>query len=141
MLGNQVSNKGLEVDKAKIEVIKNLPLTNLKQLKGFLGHVGFYKRFIKNFVKISKPLINLVSKDVDFIFDSKASAAFLYMKEALIYAPILQSLNWDLPFELMCDASNFAIRVILGQRVDRKLVGIYYVSKTLGEAQLNYLTI
>ena len=55
-------------------------------------------------------------------------------------APILQSPNWDLPFEIMCDVSDFAVGAILGQRIDKKPTTIFYASKTLADAQLNYTT-
>ena len=70
VLGHIVSGKGLEVDKAKIEVIQNLPLSGtVRDLRSFLGHVGFYQRFIQDFAKVSKPLITLLCKDKDFIID------------------------------------------------------------------------
>ena len=141
VLGHHISESGLEVDKAKVKVIKNLPLpTTLKRLRGFLGHAGFYRRFIKDFATISKPLTHLLSKDVDFVLDENAKNLFLTIKEALINSPILQTPNWDSPFELMCDASDFAAGAMLGQRIDKKPVAIYYASKTLGEAQVNYTT-
>lgn len=92
MLSHKVSKEGLELDQAKIEIIKELPLpTNLKQLRGFLGHAGFYRRFIKDFAKISKPLTILLSKDVEFFRDDLAKTALKEIKEALIKAPILQA--------------------------------------------------
>ena len=62
------------------------------------------------------------------------------MKQALIEAPILQSPNWDLPFEIMCDASDYALGAVLGQRLDKKPTVIWYTSKTLIKAQINYTT-
>ena len=62
------------------------------------------------------------------------------LKLALIEAKILQSPNWDLPFEIMCDASDYVVGAMLGQRVDKKPTAIWYVSKTLAEAQMNYTT-
>ena len=62
------------------------------------------------------------------------------LKLALIEAPILQSPNWDLPFEIMCDASDYAVGAVLGQRIDKKPTAIWYASKTLAEAQMNYTT-
>ena len=62
------------------------------------------------------------------------------LKLALIKAPILQSPNWDLPFEIICDASNYAVGTVLGQWIDKKPIAIWYASKTLAEAQLNYTT-
>ena len=70
MLGHIVSGKGLEVDKAKIEVIQNLPLpSTVKDLRSFLEHVDFYRRFIQDFTKVSKPLTTLLFEDKDFIID------------------------------------------------------------------------
>ena len=141
VLGHQVSKHGLEVDKAKVEVIKRLPPPNdLKKLRGFLGHAGFYRRFIKDFARIAKPLTNLLSKDADFVISDDALLAFDEIKDALIKAPVLQAPNWSLPFELMCDASDFAVGAVLGQRVDKKRVAIYYATKTLVDAQVNYST-
>ena len=141
VLGHRVSKHGLEVDKAKIEVIKQLPLpNNLKRLRGFLGRAGFYRRFIKDFEKISKPLTNLLSKDINFIMNDDYLKAFNLIKDALIQAPIFQAPNWDLPFELMCDASDFVVGAVLGQRIDKKPVAIYYTSKTLVDAQGHYST-
>ena len=141
VLGHIVSGKGLEVDKAKIEVIQNLPLPNtVKDLRSFLGHVGFYRRFIQDFAKVSKPLTTLLCEDKDFIIDEEGKRTFKTLKQALIEAPILQSPNWDLPFEIMCDASDYAVEAVLGQRLDKKLTAICYASKTLIEGQINYTT-
>ena len=141
VLGHIVSGKGLEVDKAKIEVIQNLPLPNtVKDLRSFLRPVGFYRRFIQDFAKVSKPLTTLLCKGKDFIVDEKGKRAFTMLKQALIKAPILQSPNWDLPFEIMCDASDYAVGAVLGQRLYKKLTAICYASKTLIKAQINYTT-
>ena len=141
VLGHIVSGKGLEVDKAKIEVIQNLPLpSTVRDLRSFLGHVGFHRRFIQDFAKVSKPLTTLLCKDKDFIIDEEGKRAFTMLKQALIEAPILQSPNWDLPFEIMCDALDYAVGAVLGQRLEKKLTTICYASKTLVEAQINYTT-
>ena len=66
--------------------------------------------------------------------------AFEDLKKSLITAPVVQSPDWNLPFEIMCDASDFAIGAVLGQRRDKKLHAIYYASRTLDEAQKNYAT-
>ena len=141
MLGHIISGEGLKVDKAKIEVIQNLHLpSTVRDLRSFLGHVGFYRRFIQNFAKVSKPLTTFLCKDKDFIIDEEGKRAFTMLKQALIEAPILQSLNWDLPFEIICDALDYAVGAVLGQRLDKKPMAIYYASKTLIEAQINYTT-
>ena len=116
-----------------------LPSTN-KDLRSFLWHVDFYRRFIQDFAKVSKPVTTLLCKDNDFIIDEEGKRAFTMLKQALIEAPILQISNWDLPFEIMCDASNYAVGVVLGQRLDKKPATICYASKTLIEAQINYTT-
>ncbi|RVW84761.1 Retrovirus-related Pol polyprotein from transposon 17.6 [Vitis vinifera] len=104
VLGHIISEKGIEVDKAKVELIAKLPSpTTVKGVRQFLGHAGFYRT----------------------IFDN---------------APIVRAPNWQLPFEVMCDASDFAIGAVLGQREDGKPYVIYYASKTLNEAQRNYTT-
>ena len=92
-LGHQVSKRGLEVDKAKTKVIKSLPLpSNLKEVRSFLGHTGFYRRFIQNYAQISKPVKNLLSKDTKFIVDEPVKTALNTLKEALIKPPIFSCL-------------------------------------------------
>ncbi|XP_050919166.1 uncharacterized protein LOC127136676 [Lathyrus oleraceus] len=122
VLGRIVSEKGIEVDKAKIEVIENLkPPKTIREVRSFLGHVGFYRCFIKDFSKITKPLTSLLMKDVEFIFDEECIEAFNLLKQALISVPIMQPPDWNQPFEIMCDASDFVVGVVLGQRKEKKL--------------------
>ncbi|GKA38440.1 reverse transcriptase domain-containing protein [Tanacetum coccineum] len=139
VLGHKVSHKGLEVDKAKIDVIAKLPPPiNVKAVRSFLGHAGFYRRFIKDFSKISRPMTKLLEKDAVFNFDEECNKAFETLKEKLMNAPIMVSPNWSLPFELMCDASDFAIGAVLGQREEKHFRPIYFASKTLNSVQQNY---
>jgi len=95
----------------------------------FLGHVGFYRWVIKDFLKIAKPLTQLLVKDAPFEFDEEWLSAFNMLKEALISALVMQALDWGLQFEVMCDAN------------DNKPYAIYYISWTLDKAQVNYVTI
>ncbi|XP_021727705.1 uncharacterized protein LOC110694850 [Chenopodium quinoa] len=140
-LGHLISDRGIEVDKEKIEVIeKLLPPVNVKGVRSFLGHVGFYRRFIKYFSKIAKPLTQLFLKDATFEFTDACMKSFNRIKEALITAPIIQPPDWDLPFEIMCDASDYVVGVVLGQQKNKVLHAINYASKTLDEAQMNYAT-
>ncbi|KAJ4702921.1 Retrovirus-related Pol polyprotein, partial [Melia azedarach] len=141
VLGHRISVKGIEVDRAKIKVIEKLPPpTSVKAVRSFLGHAGFYRRFIKDFSKISKPLCNLLIKDMPFDFSNDCLQAFNTLKKRLISAPIIVAPDWDLPFELMCDASDHALGAVLGQRKSKALHVIYYASRTLTDAQLNYAT-
>ncbi|GKC75339.1 putative nucleotidyltransferase, ribonuclease H, partial [Tanacetum coccineum] len=101
---------GIKVDRAKIDVIAKLPYpTNVKGVRSFLRHAGFYRRRST-------------------------------LKEKLTTAPIIISPDWNEPFELMCDASDFAVGAVLGQRIDGKFKPIYYASKTLNNAQEHYTT-
>nr|CAN70642.1 hypothetical protein VITISV_020042 [Vitis vinifera] len=141
VLGHIISKKGIEVDKAKVELIVKLPsLTTVKGVRQFLGHAGFYRRFIKGFSSLSKPLCELLAKDAKFIWDERCQNSFDQLKKFLTTTPIVRAPNWQLTFELMCDASDFAIGAVLGQRDDGKPYVIYYASKTLNEAQRNYTT-
>ncbi|RVW31941.1 Transposon Ty3-G Gag-Pol polyprotein [Vitis vinifera] len=141
VLGHIISEKGIEVDKAKVELIVKLPSpTTVKGVRQFLGHAGFYRRFIKGFSSLSKPLCELLAKDAKFIWDERCQNSFDQLKKFLTTTPIVRAPNWQLPFELMCDASDFAIGAVLGQREDGKPYVIYYASKTLNEAQRNYTT-
>nr|GFA82683.1 reverse transcriptase domain-containing protein [Tanacetum cinerariifolium] len=117
VLGHKISKKGIEVDKAKIEVISKLPHpTTVKGICSFLGHAGFYRRFIKDFLKISRPMTHLLEKNSPFIFSNECIQAFRTLKDKLTEAPILIALNWDQPFELMCDASDYAVESLHGER-------------------------
>ncbi|GJY74087.1 reverse transcriptase domain-containing protein [Tanacetum coccineum] len=117
VLGHKVSSAGLEVDKAKINVISKLPPpTNIKGVRSFLGHAGFYRRFIKDFSKIARPITKLLEKDTSFEFNHECQKAFKSLKEKLTCAPIIVSPNWNFLFKLMCDASDFAVGAVLGQR-------------------------
>ncbi|CAN6586227.1 unnamed protein product [Malus baccata var. baccata] len=141
VLGHIISKKGIEVDKSKVDLVRHLPSpTSVRKVCSFLGHAGFYRRFIKDFSKIAQPLCRLLQKEVVFEFDDACSTTFNYLKEALTSAPIITPPDWSLPFELMCDASDYAIGAVLGQRNNKQPHVIYYASRTLNDAQLNYST-
>ncbi|XP_075521359.1 uncharacterized protein LOC142554582 [Primulina tabacum] len=141
VLGHKVSSKGLEVDRAKVVAIEKLPPPkNIKGIRSSLGHAGFYRRFIKDFSKITKSLCNLLEKDSTFIFDDDCLQAFKKIKRALVTAPIMIVPDWKEPFELMCDASDYAVGAVLGQRRERMFRAIYYASRTMDAAQQNYTT-
>ncbi|GKE16873.1 reverse transcriptase domain-containing protein [Tanacetum coccineum] len=108
--GHKVSNVGLEVDKEKNQ----------------------------HFSKIARPLTKLLEKDTPFEFNDECQKAFELLKEKLTCAPVIISPNWNLPFELMCDASDFAVRAVLGQKDGKNFHPIYFASKTLNPAQQKY---
>ncbi|KAL4346898.1 hypothetical protein GQ457_17G009340 [Hibiscus cannabinus] len=141
VLGHKISSQGIEVDKAKVEVSEKLPPpATVKGIRSFLGHAGFYRRFIKDFSKISKPLCNLLQQNQPFVFDEDCQSAFQELKKKLISAPIVVPPDWTSPFELMCDASDYAVGAALGQRRGKLFHVIYYASRTLNDAQVNYTT-
>ncbi|CAN6586191.1 unnamed protein product [Malus baccata var. baccata] len=106
----------------------------------FMVKQGFYRRFIKDFSKIAQPLCRLLQKDVSFEFNEACEKAFKHLKELLTTAPIITPPDWSIPFELMCDASDYALGAVLGQRKNKHSHVIYYASRTLNDAQLNYST-
>ncbi|CAN6723550.1 unnamed protein product [Malus baccata var. baccata] len=141
ILGHIISEKGIEVDKSKIDLVRYLPSpTSVREVRSFLGHAGFYRRFIKDFSKIAQPLCRLLQKEVSFEFNEACEQAFNHLKDLLTLAPIITPPDWSTPFELMCDASDYAIGVVLFQRKNKLPHVIYYASHTLNDAQLNYST-
>nr|GFA69497.1 reverse transcriptase domain-containing protein [Tanacetum cinerariifolium] len=133
VLGHKISKNGIEVDKAKVNVIAKLPYPiTVKGIRSFLGHAGFYRRFIQDFSKIARPMTRLLEKDTPFFFSKECVEAFQTLKRKLTEALILIAPDWDLPFELMCDASNFAIGAVLGQCQEK------HFSKTMTKAKSNY---
>ncbi|GKB02371.1 reverse transcriptase domain-containing protein [Tanacetum coccineum] len=141
VLGHKISKSGIEVDRAKVEVIAKLPHpTTVKGVHSFLGHAGFYRRFIQDFSKIARPMTHLLEKETPFFFSEECIESFNTLKRKLTKAPILIAPDWDLPFELMCDASDFAIGAVLGQQKNKHFQPIHYASKTMTEAQAHYTT-
>ena len=140
VLDHQISARGIEVDRAKIEAMEKLPPpSSVKGIRSFLGHVGFYRRFIKDFSQIAKPLSNLLAKETPFVFYEQCLKTFSILKDKLVYAPIVVAPDWDLSFELVCDASDYAIGAVLGQKKERIFQVIHYASRTLNDTQLNYV--
>ncbi|KAL2243926.1 UNVERIFIED_CONTAM: Retrovirus-related Pol polyprotein from transposon 17.6 [Sesamum indicum] len=141
ILGHIVSSRGIEVDRSKVDVIKSLPYpASVREIRSFLGHAGFYRRFIKDFSKIAQPLCALLQKDVTFTFDEECMKAFDKLKDSLTSAPVIRPPDWNHPFEIMCDASNHAIGAVLGQKIGKDPHVIYYASRMLDNAQSNYTT-
>nr|GEU58330.1 reverse transcriptase domain-containing protein [Tanacetum cinerariifolium] len=119
VLGHKISKSGIEVDRAKVDVIAKLPHpTIVKGVRIFLGHVGFYRRFIQDFSEIARPMTHLLEKETPFVFSKECIDAFEHLKKKLTEAPILVVPDWNLPFKLMCDASDFVIGAVLGQSID-----------------------
>ncbi|GKD31036.1 reverse transcriptase domain-containing protein [Tanacetum coccineum] len=141
ILGHKVYGSIIEVDKAKIKAISKLPYpTNVKYIWSFLGHAGFYKRFIKDFSQVMCPMTQLLVKDTPFNFSKECIQSFNKLKQELTRAPVMIKPDWSLPFEIMCDASDYVVGAVLGQKKDKHFQPIHNASKTKNEAQENYIT-
>nr|GEV02824.1 DNA-directed DNA polymerase [Tanacetum cinerariifolium] len=141
VLGHKISKNGLEVDRAKVDVIAKLPYpTTVKGVRSFIRHACFYQRIIQDFSKIARPMTHLLEKETSFVFSKDCIDAFETLKKKLIEAPILVVPDWNLPFELMCDASDFVIGAVLGQRKTKHFQPIHYTRKTMIEPQIHYTT-
>jgi hypothetical protein len=89
VLGHVVSSRGLEVDKAKIDIISSLPYPScVREIRSFLGHAGFYRRFIKDFSKITTPLCKLLAKEVDFVFDQACISLPMMSLRGMSHLPL-----------------------------------------------------
>ncbi|XP_070005817.1 uncharacterized protein [Nicotiana sylvestris] len=142
VLGHNISKNGIEADKAKTEVISKLPLpTSVNGVRSFLGHVGFYRRFIKYFFKVVYPLCKLLEKDTKFHFNKDFMKAFELLRFKLTTTHIITAPDWSLPFELMCNASDVVVGAGLGQRINKIFHLVYYAIKAMNDAQVNYLMI
>ncbi|GKA02412.1 reverse transcriptase domain-containing protein [Tanacetum coccineum] len=125
---------GIEVDRAKIDLISKFPYpTNIKAVRSFLGHAGFYRRFIQDFSKIARLITQLLVKVTPFVFSKKCIQAFDKLKQELTQAPIMIKPDLSLPFEIMCDASNYAVGAVIGKRWDKHFHPIHYAIKTMNE--------
>ena len=101
VLGHKISADGLEVDQTKVAIIKTLlPPTTVKGIRSFLRPAGFYRRFIKDFSKISRPLCRLLEKDAKFNFDESCRSAFEKIKSSLVTAPIMLTPDWKMILKL-----------------------------------------
>jgi hypothetical protein len=113
--GYVIFQRGIEVDKAKIDLISNLPPPRtVKEIRSFLGHARFYRRFIKDFSEIARPLCRLLAKETPFEFEKECLKAFRALKEILTSIPVIRPPSWGEPFEIMCDALDYAVGAVLG---------------------------
>ena len=141
-MGHVLSEAGVRPDESKVEKVKNWPIPRkVTEIKAFLGLAGYYRRFIKDFSKISQMMRHLEKKNVPFLWEDKQQEAFVKLKEALIQKPILQYRKFDSPFILTTDASNTSIGSVLSQGIIGVDLPIAYYSRSLNKAERNYCTI
>jgi hypothetical protein len=141
-LGHVISDEGIRPDESKIEKVKNFPTpTNIKQVRGFLGLASYYRKFIKDFALIAKPLNQLLKNDEEFIWNDERELSFQTLKNCLISYPILRHPDFNRPFYLYTDASGTALGAVLQQfDEDNKEYVVAYASRGLTTAEKNYFT-
>jgi hypothetical protein len=139
VLGHHISHSGMRVDPAKIYIITQIRIpSSQKEVCIFLGHAGYYRRFILNFTSLATPLFKLLSKEAEFKWDDECQISFEILKQKLSTTPVLRGPNWSLPFHICTDASDTALGAVLGQRENQMPYAIYFVSKNLSPAEVNY---
>lgn len=140
-LGHIVSSEGLKPNPDKISAIKDFPTPkNAKNIRQFLGLVGYYRRFIQNFSKKAKPLTDLLQKEKEFSWRPEQEESFSILRDALCHAPILKFPDFDQPFILTTDASDYGIGAVLSQEKDGFEHPVAYLSRLLQGAERNYTT-
>ena len=139
VLGHFISFLGIQVHPAKVQVIQTLPIPKTQtDVRSFLGHSGYYGRFIKDFSKIASPFFVLLMKNAKFKWTDACQKAFDELKHQFSTTPILRGPYWALPFHISSNASDSAIGVVLGQEENNLFYVIYFISKNMTPVELNY---
>ncbi|KAL2624213.1 hypothetical protein R1flu_008458 [Riccia fluitans] len=142
LLGHRISQHGIEIDVDKVQVIVALePPKHVSELRGFLEHVGYYRRFIKDYAVLVDALTLLLKKTIDYIWEVAQQQAFKVLEKKLVEAPVLRALDWEKPFQVYVDTFAFAIEVMLSQKdEEKKDHPIYYASRQLTNSEKDYST-
>lgn len=138
-LGHQISEDGVEADVEKLQAVKDWPTpTNKVEVKRFLGFAGFYRRFVRNFSQIARPLHHLLKQDVPFCWGREEEKAFTALKEASLSPPVLAFADWTRPFIVYVDASGDGLGAMLAQIQDGQEKPIAFASRSLNSAESRY---
>ena len=141
-LGHKISETGAQPDESKLDAVRSFPRPKTaRDIKSFLGLAGYYRRFIQDFSKKALPLTSLLKKDASFQWTDQQEQAFGILKDCLTEQPILQFPDFERPFNVTTDASNFAIGAVLSQGDYPKDLPVAYASRCLNSAEINYSVI
>lgn len=140
LLGHIIDRDGTRPIGAKVQAIHQFPIRTRGDLHTFLGMTGYYSQYCKNYAEISIPLRKLLHGKGPFTITKEHEIAIMQLKEMLLSEPVLAHPDWDLPFEIHCDASNYAIGVVLCQIIDGKERVIGYYSRLLRDPEKRYDT-
>ena len=136
-LGHVISGEGIAVDPAKVETVTKWEApTTVEEIRSFLGLAGYYRRFIKNFSKIAKPMTELLKNDTKFIWTEECEASFQELKKRFVTSPVLILPDQTKDYEVYCDASRRGLGAVLMQEGGV----VSYASRQLKPHQLNYDT-
>ena len=137
--GHVVGRNGIKPDPGKIEKVKNYPIpTNLTELRAALGLFSYYRKFIKDFSRIAKPMNVLLKKDIPYVWTEKQQTAFDRLRQMLMQAPVLSYPDFTKSFTIYTDASGIGLGAVLSQEQDGKEHVISYASRSLNNAEKNY---
>jgi len=138
-LGHVISSEGISTDNDKIAAVSNWPISqNKEHLRNFLGLCSHYRRFVKDFSILVKPLYALTENQTKFVWNEQCEDAFNWLKQALTSSPILSLPKEEGDLVLDTDTSNFGIRAVLSQKQDRVEKVISYFSRVLNRAERYY---
>jgi len=140
LIGNVLSTEGVKPIQKKVESINKIQSPkDIRQLRSFLGAIGYYRKFIKGYAQLAHPLFKLTKKNTKFIWANEQEERFQDLKGRLTKAPILKYPNFEKPFIIRTDASLEGIGGVLIQKNENENEhSIHYVSRTLQPAELNY---
>ena len=141
-LGHEVGLGEIAPKNANVQAILEMPVpTDKRSVRRFLGMVGYYRRFVRNFATISSPLTNLLKKEVLFKWNADCQESYDQLKAVLTNFPILKAPDFNKPFLLAVDASDYGVGAVLSQVEEGEESPVAYFSKKMSEAQRKYSTV
>ena len=139
MLGHIVDKDGVYPDPEKVRAVKDFPRpTDVRSTQSFIGLCSYYRKFIRNFAEIARPITSLTKTSVPFVWDTDQETSFQQLKQALVDTTVLAHPDYSQPMEIHPDASNYGIGAVLIQRIDGQETPLGFASRLLQGSELNY---